>query len=292
MSILEWNKGIKERMMVHENTVVLDNSVQYKTYYEIVDIANIVSNPKYYDSSIPIITIGHIDENNSKICDICIYLSKRVKFFGKMVYSQYFSSDNRFAEFMLHLLSYVSGIKDAIDSNATNNVICSVFSENTLKSFKDNFIKTIPGTNDNVMIWLSKNDAYSFSLTKSRDGAIIKTWQTVSSSVVKIDKYGPVVCIGEGDRDIFKEHFMIYPSGDIRFKDDLLYTEGSSLTLWYDEMLLLLKLSEVCRKGFCGGQLDLAEIKAYDNISNKIKTLLVDYGNIKLEELYYENIVR
>lgn len=55
MSILEWNKGIKERMIFHETTVVLDNSVQYKTYYEIVDIANIVSNPKYYDSSIPII---------------------------------------------------------------------------------------------------------------------------------------------------------------------------------------------------------------------------------------------
>ena len=57
-------------------------------------------------------------------------------------------------------------------------------------------------------------------------------------------------------------------------------------------MLLLLKLSEVCRKAFCGGQLDLAEIEAYDNISNEIKTLLIDYGNIKLGELYYENIVR
>ena len=245
-----------ERKAIRE--IVLDNSIQYKTYYEIVDIISIVSNPKYYDISIPIITIGHIDENDNKVCDICIYLSKRVKIFGKMVYSQYFSSDNGFAEFMLQLVSYVSDIKDGIDNNATSDVICS----------------------------------YSFSLTKSRDGAIIKTWQTVSSNVVKIDKYSPMICIGEGDRDVFKEHFMIYPSGDVRFKDDLLYTEGSSLTLWYNEMLLLLKLSEVCRKAFCGGQLDLAEIEAYNNISNEIKTLLIDYGSIKLGELYYENIVR
>lgn len=282
--------GKLERKAIRET--VLDNSIQYKTYYEIVDIISIVSNPKYYDISIPIITIGHIDENDNKVCDICIYLSKRVKIFGKMVYSKYFSSDNGFAEFMLQLLSYVSDIKDAIDNNATSDVICSLFSEKSLRSFKDNFVKAIPGVNDTVMIGLSKNDAYSFSLTKSRDGAIIKTWQTVSSNVVKIDKYSPMICIGEGDRDVFKEHFMIYPSGDVRFKDDLLYTEGSSLTLWYNEMLLLLKLSEVCRKTFCSGQLDLAEIEAYDNISNEIKTLLIDYGNIKLGELYYENIVR
>ena len=140
------------------------------------------------------------------------------------------------------------------------------------------------------MIGLSEIDDYMFALIKSND-SIIQTWQP-TSDIIKIDNFNPIICIGEGNRNVFKEHFMIYASGNIRFKNDLLYTEGSSLTLWYNEFVSLLKLSELCRIAFHDGQIDSVESVTYDSISNDIKSILTDYGNIKLGEVYYENILR